>query len=369
MINTRYTIEACSSLKDCDDNTLAVFDGVDKNLFYSSAWFQNYENTIIPDGKGELVYVVREGTNEKEYGEAVAIHLMKTERESTALFGYNKVTSLANYYSTYHNVLIKEGIDYEPVLEVLVDEFEKNKEKYSAFNLGPVVEGDKIALLLENEFRRKGWFTYFYKMFGNWILHVNDQSFEEYYQTVPSKVRNTIKRKEKKLIKEHDTSYKLYTDSDEVETAISEFNEVYNSSWKAKEPYPEFIGGLIRTCAENKWLRLAVMQVDNKPVAAQLWIVKDAVAYIYKLAYTEDSKKLSAGSIVTRNMMQHVIDSDRVKIIDYLTGDDAYKKDWMTERRQMVGLMAYSNTYKGNILTFAYRFKKLMKKLINKPDE
>jgi CelD/BcsL family acetyltransferase involved in cellulose biosynthesis len=41
-------------------------------------------------------------------------------------------------------------------------------------------------------------------------------------------------------------------------------------------------------------------------------------------------------------MMQHVIDVDRVREVDYLTGDDAYKRDWMSHSRERHGLVAYN---------------------------
>jgi hypothetical protein len=36
--------------------------------------------------------------------------------------------------------------------------------------------------------------------------------------------------------------------------------------------------------------------------------------------------------------MEYVIDIDRVEEIDFLTGNDAYKQDWMSERREHWGL-------------------------------
>lgn len=364
MTNKSYKVETFSGLSDLPGKYLCIFDKADKNLFYSLGWFRNYENTIIPDANDELVYVVNKAQADDAECDSLAICLAKIEKKSATLFDYHITAPLANYYSTYYNVLIDEETESRPVIETLVGKLDDEKGNIPVFNMGPVVEDDGIAHLLDEEFRKKGWFTYYYKMFGNWRLQVNDRSFEDYYQTVPSRIRNTIKRKEKKLIKEHEVDYRLYSGPEGVEKAISSFNEVYNSSWKVQEPYPEFISGLVKVSAENGWLRMGVLDVDKQAVAAQLWIVKDDVAYIYKLAYTEESKKLSAGSILTRNLMQHVIDTDKVKIIDYLTGDDAYKKDWMSERRQMVGLMAYSNTYKGKILTLFYRAKRLLKSML-----
>lgn len=51
-------------------------------------------------------------------------------------------------------------------------------------------------------------------------------------------------------------------------------------------------------------------------------------ASIYKLAYQDKFADLSVGSILTARLMQHVIDIDGVTHVDYLTGDDAYKRDW-----------------------------------------
>jgi CelD/BcsL family acetyltransferase involved in cellulose biosynthesis len=40
--------------------------------------------------------------------------------------------------------------------------------------------------------------------------------------------------------------------------------------------------------------------------------------------------------------MRQVIDIDRVQEIDYLTGDDAYKNQWMSHRRERRGLIAFN---------------------------
>ena len=41
-------------------------------------------------------------------------------------------------------------------------------------------------------------------------------------------------------------------------------------------------------------------------------------------------------------MFRHALDEDRVAAIDYGTGDDGYKKDWMAERRPLWRLDAYN---------------------------
>ena len=84
--------------------------------------------------------------------------------------------------------------------------------------------------------------------------------------------------------------------------------------------------------------------IGDDAIAAQLWIVTDNTAYIFKLAYDEAYRKLSAGTILTRTLMQHVIDIDKVGVVDYLCGDDTYKKEWMSSRRERWGVMAFNTS-------------------------
>ena len=57
-------------------------------------------------------------------------------------------------------------------------------------------------------------------------------------------------------------------------------------------------------------------------------------ASIFKLNYDKAWKQYSPGSILMAFLIQHVIDNDKVGEIDFLTGNDAYKQDWMSERRE-----------------------------------
>jgi len=41
-------------------------------------------------------------------------------------------------------------------------------------------------------------------------------------------------------------------------------------------------------------------------------------------------------------MFRYVIDTDRVTLIDFLSGDDAYKSDWMSDRREKIELVAFN---------------------------
>jgi CelD/BcsL family acetyltransferase involved in cellulose biosynthesis len=82
--------------------------------------------------------------------------------------------------------------------------------------------------------------------------------------------------------------------------------------------------------------------IDDEPAAAQLWIVTGKVAAIYKICYAEKFEKSSVGSVLTARMMEHALDVDKVKEVDYLSGDDGYKANWMSDRRERWGIIAFN---------------------------
>lgn len=102
--------------------------------------------------------------------------------------------------------------------------------------------------------------------------------------------------------------------------------------------------GLIRMAADQGQLRLGLLWLEGEVVAAQVWIVTAGKAHIFKLAYQAGFERFSVGSVLTAALMQHVMDVDGVREVDYLTGDDSYKKDWMSHRRERVGLIAFDRS-------------------------
>ena len=107
-----------------------------------------------------------------------------------------------------------------------------------------------------------------------------------------------------------------------------------------------------------------MLTVNKVPAAAQFWIVRNKTAYIFKVAYDEAFTNLSVGAVALFKMFEHVMDVDKVKFIDFLTGDEGYKRDWMDESREMVGLVAYNmRTPKGLAFGTANHFGRFLKGL------
>ncbi len=203
----------------------------------------------------------------------------------------------------------------------------------SSLSLSPIAENDNSMLELKQAFESIDYTYYQHFLFYNWIHRPERQTYDEYLAQRPSILRNTIKRKQRKLEREHNYSLHMYT-GDEVKQALIDYHDAYSSSWKANEQYASLLDSVAIKFSIPNWTRLAILKIDGKAAAAQLWFVVGGKASIFRLAYNEEWKQYSPGSILTAYLMEYVIDSDKVEEIDFLTGNETYKQDWMSERRQ-----------------------------------
>ena len=230
-----------------------------------------------------------------------------------------------------------------PLLESWSASLRQERGRWDTINLAPLDATQPFFNLARRALMEAGFLVDDYFCFGNWFLPCCHPCFDDYFASLPGNTRNNIQRAGKRFARIPDAALRIVTGTGaELETAICDFNTVYAMSWKRPEPYPDFIPGLCRMAAREGWLRLGVATLAGKAVAAQIWLVVDGKAMIYKLAYDASLAKLSAGTLLTAHLMRHAMDVDQVKEVDYLMGDDAYKKEWMTCRRERRGIIAFN---------------------------
>lgn len=188
-----------------------------------------------------------------------------------------------------------------------------------------VPDEDGSASLTERAFRAAGWTVLRTQCDTNHYLPVDGRSYEEYLATRPGKLRTTLKRKTGKL----ETQVLTHFDPQ----AWADYEAIYAESWKPEEGSPDFLHAFARAEGAAGRLRLGIARAGGEAIAAQMWTVEGGTAWIHKLAYREASRPLSPGSVLTAALMRHVIETDRVIEVDFGTGDDPYKRDWMESER------------------------------------
>jgi len=337
--------EALALVAERHDDIAACADA---NPFASPEWIDHYLREVVPAGGSLLL------------AEAPDRAFMLLERT-----GRGEARAVANYYTSLYSPISASPAAADSVAALLADAA-RARPRISVLRLAPLSAEAAETAALETVLRATGWSARRYFCFGNWHLDCEGVSMDDYVRQLPSQTRNTLQRKGRKF-RDAGGRLAIYTAPSDVQVAMKAYDQIYARSWKKPEPYPAFVPGWAAICAERGWLRLGVAWMGEIPVAAQFWFTRNRRAFIFKLAYDEEHASWSAGTLLTGELMRHSFEQDRVVEVDYLTGDDAYKRSWMRERRERVGLLACNpRTLHGLAVAGAERARDVLRPLLRR---
>jgi CelD/BcsL family acetyltransferase involved in cellulose biosynthesis len=338
--------ERMQALAPTWDAIFATAEG--ESIFFSRAWFELLASAALPTAQGVRIYAA-----ESDAGDPAALLLMG-HACNRGWWSPQVLSALANFYTPLFAPLLAPAATPDAlrgIIRAIADE-----RRWDIVDLQPLALEEPTFTALETAFAACGYLTQRYFRFGNWYLKVDGRSFAEYQVTLPAPLRNTLKRKAQRLTASHEVRVTIVTGQEGLDAGIAAYQVVYGSSWKTAEPYGEFVTGLISLAAADGSLRLGTLHVDGQPAAAQLWLVSHGTAAIYKLAHDERFAGWSVGSQLTLALMRHVLDVDKVQEVDYLTGDDTYKRNWMSHRRERWGLAAFDPRRPRGLAAALYHF-------------
>jgi hypothetical protein len=187
--------------------------------------------------------------------------------------------------------------------------------------------------------QREGLKPLWFDHFGNWFCSTVGMRWDEYLAARPGKLRETIKRRTRRLMSVEGAAFTIIRSAKDVAFGLRDYEQVYQKSWKQPEPFPNFNPALMRACAEDGTLRLGMLRLAGEPLAVQFWIVRNGWAGVQKLAHVETARNLAPGTVLTGLMIRHLLDEEHVHELDFGRGDDSYKQDWTGSRRQRRGVL------------------------------
>ena len=191
--------------------------------------------------------------------------------------------------------------------------------------------------------------TYF--CFNDWYLDGINYRFNQYFDNLPKNLRRNIKRYEKSLQNIGELRFEMRRDDKNIEIFLDHYDQIRERSWKAVEKDKAFKRQFYLMAAEKGWIRLGMLYSGEKPVAGGKYFVFGKRAFGIDAVYDQDYEKYSPGIILTSKIIQHVIDYDKVSQIDLGRGDEAYKKEWVTNKWEIKGITILNHTPKGRFIS------------------
>lgn len=205
---------------------------------------------------------------------------------------------------------------------------------YAQIDLYPL---EQTAPLL-GALRRAGWFAVQRQMGGRHMLDVQGRSFADYWASRPGRLRNLVRRKGR------NSAFTLTIEDRLTDDLWRDYVDVHARSWKQPEPDAglSFLHDLARRESAAGTLRLGFARLDGRAMATQFWTVEGGIALIHKLSHDSAQDTGSPGTLLSHAMFAHAIDTDRAVTIDYGTGDNGYKTDWMEQRLPLHRIDAFN---------------------------
>jgi CelD/BcsL family acetyltransferase involved in cellulose biosynthesis len=314
----------------------------ESNPFLSFEWFKIWlENFLKNDSL--LILLLYRGD------QIVAIAPLLSRQEKFKGIKVRKIELIGNIYSPVRYFIFNKSNNIEEA-SVIFEFFRKFYRNWDVIDLYGIPEENGRFKMLMKAIIDTGFNFSHYSCFGDWYLDGLECSGKEYFSSLPKRIVKDISYNQRRLQRIGKYEFRLISNHD-VDRYVDLYYGVYSKSWQREEYVgPNFHRALAKAAAQKGWLRLGFLFYNDLAIASQLWLSCNRTAYIMKTVYDQEHKKYSPGKVLTAEMMRYVIDVDKVKVVDYLHGDESYKEDWAPKRRERKGILIYNNHIKGHYL-------------------
>lgn len=304
-----------------------LFEQEGNDFFSTKIWVENFLKTVVDED--DAVWWI----GCKTTSETPIFVLPLWQQRKPRWWHPKRISSLSNYYTTLFQPI--HNITNQHQLKQAIELAAKKtcQLEWDILHIYSLDPKSSLFTLLKEAFVNQRTYVEPYFQYGNWYLTPTESEKECTYSARP----NTIKKQLQKL-KNVDWDIKIYTDWNEVENALIDFNKLYQARWNRLEPHKRFIPNISKLTAEKGWLKIGVLYIRNEAAAAQIWFHCNNTAYIFKIAQDPRFSSYSPGTILTGYLIENAINIGKANKVDFLSGDDSYKKEWMSHRGERWGL-------------------------------
>lgn len=288
--------------------------GKEGYLFQRLNWFEMLHTHCFPDHP-PLIFRAQEGNAE-------ALLLLRDE--------VCQLVAYANYYSFNFAPIFLNTDDPKVKEKLLVRIARDLRRQHRRIGMFPVLDDEEQAGMLVRAFRKAGWIAMASDLAHNHILRTQGQDFDSYWQARPSRLRKSVKKKSRNL------PFSFAIEQEMSDGLWQDYLRIYAASWKKEEAHPDLLRALCEDASARGALRMGVARLeDGTAIAIQLWTLEQDIALFHKMAHDSAYDSHSPGTLLAHHMFRHMIDREKVSLIDYGTGDNSYKREWMNEERPM----------------------------------
>ena len=153
--------------------------------------------------------------------------------------------------------------------------------------------------------------------------------WDDYVEGLPSKDRHELRRKLRKLRREHPDLRVRTATRASLEQDLVTFVDMHHGAGGHKGHFmrPEiatFFERIAHAFSERGWLRLDLLEAQGRALASAFSFELHGRFYLYNSAYEPEARRLSPGFVLVAELVRRAIEA-RLEVFDFLRGPERYK--------------------------------------------
>jgi CelD/BcsL family acetyltransferase involved in cellulose biosynthesis len=163
-------------------------------------------------------------------------------------------------------------------------------------------------------------------------------SWDDYLAGLSSKLRYEMRHDEPSVARRHRIHFRTTRDPGQLSSDLDVFFSLHEARWTGRSsftPMEAFHRRFAAIALDRGWLRLWILEVDDRPVAARYDFEFGRVYNAYNGGRDPAWNKAGVGLVLRAHTMREALD-DGVEEYRFLRGGEAYKKRFLTEDAGLV---------------------------------
>ncbi len=154
-------------------------------------------------------------------------------------------------------------------------------------------------------------------------------TWDEYLASLDGKERHELKRKRRRIERDHPDVRMRRSTSETLDTDLRTFVDMHRGTEGMKGHFmrPDiatFFERVAHAFMPLGWLRLDFLEIGETAVATTFGFDLDGTLYLYNSAYEPDASRLSPGFILVSHLIEECIERE-YEVFDFLRGPERYK--------------------------------------------
>lgn len=335
-----------------------IFDSGGFEASISPEWSQ----ALLTSHVKEDIYRMLVVRNTQEIVGFVPLVISETKKLG---FSIAWLRPLSEYYST-HSDLLLQNVN-EKIAGAFVTALYRLEDKWDVFRMNEIVETNPILDPIERHLQTRSIPYAIKTEQPKFYIRLNG-TFQEYLQKRSGKLRNNLKRSEKKIGDKGHMECSKYQRQSEWEDGYNQLLYVDEHSWKqghgtaitSIEKQKRFYRDLCQGASETGRLRIYIFRINHEPAAYRLGFVKGRRYFSLKTSYVEKYRAIGPGTILTARVIEDLF-REGFEEFDFTGEPYEGEKQWTEELRWHKSLVIYNRTVKAKLYSTFKKIKECKK--------